>query len=126
MSTTEEQLRDEIDKILWEVWRNGKWWVLPILNENGEVMPADKLPRFGMDVQEANEAMYSLLSQHTQRAKIIEISTRDTCDYCKEPMKYAGSNDGVKVVRSCAKHLELAKNRLAQLSTKDLTNKEEA
>lgn len=55
--------------------------------------------------------------------KSVEISLTGKCDYCNEPMKYAGATPKkLKVFRSCEKHYKKVQKAIKK-ATKDENDK---
>lgn len=54
----------ELIQILWAVHQNGIWFMSPIMDDQGKVLPAEKLQKYGMDVQEAEHAIKETFDKH--------------------------------------------------------------
>ena len=59
----------------------------------------------------------------SKEEKRVTISTTGKCDYCNEPMKYAGATPkNIKVFKSCQKHLKKSQKAIKK-ATEDENNK---
>lgn len=108
----DEKMRQEVSD-----FQNRALGILTL--RDSETYTQDEATRYW---QEDINGLMSYLKSRDQRIAlearkpvVVEINTKDVCDYCNEAMKYAGSNDGVVIVRSCADHLKHAEQRLASL-----------
>lgn len=73
-------LNEEINRILWAVHQNGVWYASPIMDRERNILPPEKLARYGMDVQEAEEALKQAFDKHVI-PKEMEMTGREDIDY---------------------------------------------